>query len=189
MELVKQLSNLKQIEASTIIPHEQLEKLHSNLNFKISLVEDFMNNLVMKLTTTVLGGTNETNRTYKKEPNTWWDHLKQDFLESNSILKKWLASLFSPPNFKDILVTTNTVTKVCPHSDYYLSEKPLVHFSWLDSPVDSQGEFDPPFIRLKKEVETCLRISQNPEIICYLKALDTALNNLTITLQSKNEDS
>jgi hypothetical protein len=64
-------------------------------------------------------------------PSTWWDHLKHDFALAQP-WKRWVAARLSPPRYRRESKSIETLVRLCPHNDSYLSEKPEVHFEFLD---------------------------------------------------------
>jgi hypothetical protein len=65
-----------------------------------------------------------------KVPATWFDHWKQDWLQSDVYWKAWVASRFAPPKYVLETKTVDHVTRVCPHNDTYFSENKQ-HIQWL----------------------------------------------------------
>lgn len=63
-------------------------------------------------------------------PATWWDHLKDDFLKSESKFKVWLAQRFAPPQYVTNSKEYKENIRVCPHNDTYFSESQQ-HMQWL----------------------------------------------------------
>ncbi len=64
-------------------------------------------------------------------PATWWDHLKDDFLNSGVQWKAWLARQFAPPQYVTKSEDYVLETRVCPHNDTYFSENSRTHIDWL----------------------------------------------------------
>jgi hypothetical protein len=63
-------------------------------------------------------------------PATWWDHLKDDFLNSEVRWKVWLAGRFAPPEYVTKSKEYAAETRVCPHNNSYFPEG-KEHFEFL----------------------------------------------------------
>jgi hypothetical protein len=64
-------------------------------------------------------------------PSTWWDHLKHDFARAKP-WQRWIAARLSTPNYRTESKSVETLVRLCPHNDSYLSEKPYEHFYFLN---------------------------------------------------------
>jgi hypothetical protein len=75
---------------------------------------------------------NEIKWVHIKVPNTWWDHLKHDFATPiNPGWKRWVVACLPPPKYRMESKSVETLVRLCPHNDSYLSEKPEQHFYFL----------------------------------------------------------
>ena len=74
----------------------------------------------------------ETQMLSVETPATWWDHLKHDWINSNSPIYRWLAHqlIVTPPRYRTESKMVETVVRVCPHNNTYLMESED-HFKFL----------------------------------------------------------
>lgn len=127
-----------------IIPDDLVER-HSDHVMRQASIEELperiYGGLVYEMRSWLLKSQHSEKRyVYTRVPLTWWDHLKVDFAESHSPVRRWLASKLAPPRYRTESTEVETTIRVCPHNDYYLSEKSKAHFAfltWKDDPDET----------------------------------------------------
>ncbi len=117
------------------IPRELIENHIDNV-LRFGTLEErqdyIMGHLIYEFSSYLLKSThNETAWIGVDTPATWWDHLKHDFAKSPKAWQRWTASKLSAPQYRTESKKIETVVRLCPHNDSYLSEKPEEHFHWL----------------------------------------------------------
>ena len=117
---------------------KQLEERHSDEALRQAkwAVRSLANGAAVGLRMWLLRSThNETVTLSLTVPRTWWDHLKHDTLngETENPWRRFFRVLIkrlSPPRYRTETQKVETVVRVCPHNDYYLSESQK-HFEFL----------------------------------------------------------
>jgi len=132
-----------------VVPPEMLERLTDNHADSVvrqatfeRLPEMIVGQLVYSMQCWLLKSQHVKKRVLStiSTPATWWDHLKHDLAASPRPFWRWAASKLSSPRYAVEQKTAETQIRVCPHNDYYFSERPNRHIEFLEWNVDIARE-------------------------------------------------
>jgi len=108
---------------------EDLAKEHKDNVLRFATVDSWtdsiMDHMLYTLRSYLLKSQHSEKQTISVEtPATWWDHLKHDWINSDSPIRRWFAHqlIVTPPRYHTESKEVEVLIRVCPHSDTYFSE-------------------------------------------------------------------
>lgn len=127
-----------------MVVHRDLLDNHIDGVFAHATIEEqrdyFYGHLIIKLRSFILKSPQTEKKFFSiSVPDTWWDHLKHDWIRGK-LWQQMIALRLSPAQYRTETQELDAVTRVCPHNNSYLQEKPEVHFDFLTWKDEHESE-------------------------------------------------